>query len=294
MPVLPRHGVDPDTFDNTSLAAPIGSGPYRITDVKPGEQFLLRRNPDYWAKDLPIRRGLFNFDEIEVNYYRDANSQFEAFRAGLIDFRYETNPARWTTGYDFPAMQDHRVFREALPVGGPKGIEGFVFNLRHKMFDDVRVREALGLVFDFEWVNANLYDGLYTRSDSFFAASDLASTGHPASEAEKALLAAFPGAVRDDILAGRWQPPKTDGSGIDRIWPKRALAELAEAGFTRVDGRLMRDGEALAFEIMVKDRNQERLALNYADSLRRIGVETKVKIVDEVQYQRRRQNSNST
>jgi peptide/nickel transport system substrate-binding protein len=289
MPVLPRHAIDPIAFEETSLAIPVGSGPYRITDVKPGEQIVLKRNPDYWAKDLPIRRGLFNFDEIDITYYRDANSQFEAFRAGLLDFRDETNPARWTTGYDFPAMRDKRDYREALPIGGPKGIEGFVFNLRHKMFDDVRVREALGLVFDFAWINANLYDGLYTRSKSFFDASELASTGRPASAAERALLAPFPGAVRDDILEGRWQPPMTDGSGLDRIWPKRAIAELAEAGFSLEDGKLTKDGVPLAFEIMVKDRNQERLSLNYADSLRRIGVDAHVKLVDEVQYQRRRQ-----
>ncbi len=289
MPVLPRHAVDPAGFEDTSLAIPIGSGPYRVTEVKPGERLLLSRNPDYWAKDLPIRRGLFNFDEIEINYYRDANSQFEAFRAGLIDFRDETNPQRWTSGYDFPAMRDHRVYRDALPIGGPKGIEGFVFNLRHPVFDDVRVREALGLVFDFEWINANLYDGVYTRSKSYFDASELASTGRPASPAERALLAPFPGAVREDILDGTWQPAKSDGSGHDRTLPKRALAELAEAGFTLQDGRLTKDGVPLAFEIMVKDRNQERLALNYADSLRRIGVDARVKLVDEVQYQRRRQ-----
>jgi peptide/nickel transport system substrate-binding protein len=157
------------------------------------------------------------------------------------------------------------------------------------MFDDVRVREALGLMFDFEWINANLYDGVYTRSKSFFDASDLASTGRPASAAERALLAPFPGAVRDDIMEGSWQPPKTDGSGHDRVLPKRALAELFAAGYTLEDGKLTKDGVPLAFEIMVKDRNQERLALNYADSLRRIGVDARVKLVDEVQYQRRRQ-----
>jgi peptide/nickel transport system substrate-binding protein len=289
MPVLPRHAVDPASFDETSLSIPVGSGPYKITDIKPGEQLILRRNPDYWAKDLPIRRGMFNFDEIEINYYRDANSQFEAFRAGLIDFRDETNPARWTTGYDFPAMRDHRDVRETLPIGGPKGIEGFVFNLRHPIFDDVRVREALGMVFDFEWINANLLDGLYVRTKSFFDASELASTGRPASAAERSLLAPFPDAVRDDILEGRWQPPMTNGAGIDRVWPKRAIAKLAEAGFRLEDGKLTKDSHAFAFEIMVKDRNQERLALNYADSLRRIGVDARVKLVDEVQYQRRRQ-----
>ncbi len=145
--------------------------------VKPGERIILRRDPDYWAKDLPVRRGLFNFDEIDIEYFRDANSLFEAFAAGLLDFREETNPARWTSAYDFPAIRDHRAIREALPAGGPKGMEGFVFNLRRPLFADIRVREALGLVFDFEWINANLYDGLYKRTKSFFDDSELASTG---------------------------------------------------------------------------------------------------------------------
>jgi peptide/nickel transport system substrate-binding protein len=289
MPVLPRHKINPATFDDASLAIPTGSGPYVVADVKPGQRIILHRDRNYWAKDLPVRRGLFNFDEIDIEYFRDANSLFEAFVAGLLDFREETNPARWTNSYDFPAVRDHRIIRESLPAGGPKGLEGFVFNLRRPVFDDIRIREALGLVFDFEWINANLYDGLYTRTKSFFDDSELASTGHPASAAELALLAPFPGAVRKDILEGRWRPAKTDGSGEDRIQPRRALALLKEAGYEIKDGRLTKAGEVLSFEIMVKDRNQERLALNYADSLRRIGVIANVRLVDEVQYQRRRQ-----
>jgi peptide/nickel transport system substrate-binding protein len=289
MPVLPRHKTDPSKFDDASLEIPIGSGPYRVVDVKPGERILLRRDPDYWAKDLPVRSGLFNFDKIDIEYFRDANSLFEAFAAGILDFREETNPSRWASAYAFPAIRDHRVIREALPAGGPKGMEGFVFNLRRPLFADIRVREALGLVFDFEWVNANLYDGLYKRTKSFFDESELASTGRPASAAERALLAPFPGAVRLDILDGRWQPPATGGVGADRTQPKRALTLLKEAGYDLDGGRVARAGEALSFEIMVKDRNQERLALNYADSLARIGVGAKVRMVDEVQYQRRRQ-----
>jgi len=181
------------------------------------------------------------------------------------------------------------MIREALPAGGPKGLEGFVFNLRRPLFENIRVREALGLLFDFEWINANLYNGLYKRTKSFFDDSELASTGRPADAAELALLAPFPGAVREDILEGRWRPAATDGSGADRIEPKRALALLKEAGYDIEGGRLTKGGEALSFEIMVKDRNQERLALNYADSLGRIGVAAKVRLVDEVQYQRRRQ-----
>jgi peptide/nickel transport system substrate-binding protein len=289
MPVLPRHKIDPAKFDDASLAIPTGSGPYVVADVKPGQRIILRRDPDYWAKDLPIRRGLFNFDDIDIEYFRDANSLFEAFAAGLLDFREETNPVRWTNSYDFPAIRDHRVVREALPAGGPKGLEGFVFNLRRPLFGDIRVREALGLLFDFEWINANLYDGLYKRTKSFFDGSELSSTGRPADATELALLAPFPGAVREDILEGRWKPAMTDGTGADRIEPKRALALLKEAGYEIQGGRLTKAGEALAFEIMVKDRNQERLALNYADLLSRIGVTANVRQVDEVQYQRRRQ-----
>ena len=288
MPVLPRDKTDPAKFDDASLGIPTGSGPYLVADVKPGERIVLRRDPNYWAMDLPVRRGLFNFDEIDIEYFRDANSLFEAFAAGLLDFRDETNPARWTNAYDFPAIRDRRVVREALPAGGPKGMEGFVFNLRRPLFVDTRIREALGLVFDFEWVNANLYEGLYKRTKSFFDDSELASTGRAASAAELALLAPFPGVVRADILEGRWRPAATDGLGADRTQPKRALALLKEAGYELEGGRLTK-GETLSFEIMVKDRNQERLALNYADSLGRIGVTAKVRLVDEVQYQRRRQ-----
>jgi peptide/nickel transport system substrate-binding protein len=289
MPVLPRHAVDVARFDAASLAPPLGSGPYRVAAVKPGERLVLRRNPDYWARDLPTRRGLFNFDEIDIDYFRDAVAMFEAFRAGIVDFREETNASRWMSGYDFPAARDGRVVRAALPVGGPKGLQGFVFNLRHPIFDDVRVREALGMVFDFEWINANLLDGLYVRTKSFFDDSELSAVGRPASEAERRLLAPFPGAVRDDVMAGSWTPPASDGTGQDRVWARRALALLAQAGFQRRDGVLERDNAALAFEIMVQTRAQERLALNYAESLARIGVQANVRLVDEVQYQRRRQ-----
>ncbi len=290
MPVLSRRSTDVADFEQASFAIPLGSGPYRISEVDPGEKLVLVRNPDYWAKDVPSQRGFFNFDEIEIDYYRDASSLFQAFQAGLVDFRIETEPRRWTTAYDFPAVREHRVVCESLPIGGPKGMDGFVFNLRRGLFNDVRVREALGMMFDFEWVNANLFDGLYTRSKSFFDDSFFASTGRPASAAERTLLAPFPGAVREDIMQGRWRPPQTDATGHDRIWPRRALNLLAAAGYHIVDGKLSRNGKPFGFEIMVEDRAQESLALNYAHSLARIGVDARVRLVDEVQFQRRRQN----
>ena len=289
MPVLSREKTNVDGFANATLTPPVGTGPYRIASVEPGEKLVLARNPDYWGRDLPMSRGLYNFDEIVITYYRDANSMFESFKAGLVDYRDETNTTRWINGYDFPALRDGRVKREQVPLGVPRGMEGFAFNTRKALFQDVRVREALATMFDFEWVNANLFAGLYTRTVSFFDNSDLASTGRPASDAERALLARFPGAVRSDILEGRWRPYATDGTGRDRQQAKTAFGLLEQAGWTVDRGVLRRGGAPFAFEIMVTDRSQERLALNYASALARIGVTASVRSVDEVQYQRRRQ-----
>lgn len=289
MPVLSEAKVDPERFSDPTLQIPTGTGPYTIASVDPGEKYVLRRNPDYWARDLPMCKGLYNFDEIVISYYRDANSMFESFKAGLIDYREETNTIRWMNGYDFPAIRDGRVKREQLPLGVPRGMEGFAFNTRRPLFGDIRVREALATMFDFEWVNANLFASLYTRTVSFFDNSELASTGRPASAAERALLAPFPDAVRPDILEGRWRPYVTDGSGRDRKQAKTALSLLQQAGWTLDRGALRKDGQPFAFEIMVADRSQERLALNYASTLARVGVTAKVRTVDEVQYQRRRQ-----
>ena len=289
MPVLPRHATDVERFAESSLTPPLGSGPYRIGAVKPGESLVLTRNRDYWGRDLPLHRGLYNFDEIKIDYVRDANTLFESFKAGLVDYRDETSPTRWLSGYTFPALADGRAKRAAVATGAPKGMEGLAFNMRRPLFHDAVLREALGLLFDFEWINANLYGGLYRRTKSFFDDSVLASTGRPADARERALLAPFPGAVRDDILEGTWRPTVTDGSGRDREPPRRALALLGAQGYRLVDGQLMQATTPVAFEIMVVTRDQERLALTYAQSLRRIGVTLSVRAVDEVQYQRRRQ-----
>lgn len=288
MPVFPAHATDPEAFDGTMLSAPPGSGPYRFADVKPGESILLARNPDFWAADLPLLRGLYNPDEIRYDFFRDANTMFEAFKAGLYDFRLENDPGRWIGGYDFPALREGRVIREALPNGNPKGMNAFVFNTRRPVFADVRVREALGLLFDFDWVNRNLYSGVYKRTASYFEGSDLASTGKAASPGERALLAPFPDAVRADILDGAWRPEAPDGSGRDREAARRALGLLEQAGWTLKGGALTdARGTPFAFEFVVTSRAQERLALNYQRSLLRIGVDMQVRLVDDVQYWRR-------
>jgi peptide/nickel transport system substrate-binding protein len=291
MPVLPKHCTDVEHFNDPTLKPPIGTGPYVVAGVKPGTQLLLRRDPHYWGQDLPLQRGLYNFDEIEIDYFRDGNALFEAFKAGLYDYRAETDPARWSSGYDFPAVRQGRVVKEAVPYGLPKGIEGFAFNMRRPLFTDIRVREALAMMFDFEWINANLYSGLYRRSKSFFDDSELSSAGRPAMEHELSLLAPFPGAVRPDILEGRWVPPVSDGSGRDRTIARRALEILGQAGYAIKNSVLAEtaSGRPMLFEILVQDRGQERLALSYAESLERIGVVANVRLVDEVQYQRRRQ-----
>lgn len=288
MPILARHATDPARFEETNLTPVIGSGPYVIAEVRPGESITFRRNPDYWAKDLPISRGLYNPDEIRFDYFRDSNTLFEAFKGGLYDIRTEDNPTRWTTGYDFPAARDGRVVRDPIAIRTPKGMNAFVFNTRRPLFGDVRVREALGLLFDFDWVNRNLFQGLYARTESFFQGSDLASTGRAPTARERELLAAHPRAVRPDILAGEWRPASADGSGRDREVARRALALLGEAGWRLQDGVLRNaSGEPFAFEFLAASRVQERLALNFAQALQRLGISMKVRLVDDVQYWRR-------
>jgi peptide/nickel transport system substrate-binding protein len=289
MPVFPAHATDEARFAETSFQPLTGSGPYRVSEVRPGERIVLTRRPDYWATDLAVHRGLFNFDEIRYDFYRDANTLFEAFKVGLYDLRVEGDPGRWRTGYDIPAVREGRILRETIPIALPKGMNGYVFNTRRPLFADIRVREALGFLFDFEWVNRNLYYGTLRRTASYFDGSDLSARGVAATGRERALLAPFPGAVRPDILEGRWLPPASDGSGRDRDLARQALSLLGEAGWL-LDGDVLRHrqtAQSFAFEILVNSRSQERLALNFAQSLSRVGVQADIRLVDDAQYWRR-------
>jgi peptide/nickel transport system substrate-binding protein len=292
MPVLARHATDAATFETSSFAPPLGSGPYLVSAFEPGSTATFRRREDYWAADLPSNRGSFNFAEIRFDYYRDSNTLFEAFKAGLIDLRVETDPTRWREGYDIPRVRDGRIRRETLPERMPAGMAGFVFNARRPPLDDVRVREALGFVFDFEWLNRTYFGGAYRRTTSYFEGTELASSGIPARAREQQFLARFPGAVRDDVLQGRWMPPRSDGSGRDRGHAGLAMARLAEAGFTKQGGIVRHDatGRPLDLELIVPSREQERVALAFARSLGRLGVGLRVRLLDDVQYERRRQN----
>jgi peptide/nickel transport system substrate-binding protein len=290
MPVLPRHATDADKFEDTSLRPIIGSGPYVISAADVGKSVTLTRNPDYWGRDLPVNRGFWNFDTVRFEYYRDANSYFEAFRKGLFDLHAETDPGRWETAYDFPAARDGRVIKEEFLTGLPQGMLAFVFNTRRPVFADIRVREAVNQLLDFEWINRSLFFGRYQRSGSYFEGSELASRGRPADARERALLAPFPDAVRADVLEGTWSPPASDGSGRDRDRLKAALKLFAEAGYDLV-GTVLKEratGKPFTFEIMVTTKDQERIALAFARSLRRAGIEPSIRVVDAVQYEQRR------
>jgi peptide/nickel transport system substrate-binding protein len=290
MPVLAKHAVNPETFEETSMTPPIGSGPYVVGRVDAGKSITLTRNPDYWAKDLGVNRGAWNFDEIRIDYYRDQNSFHEAFKKGLFDLRKEDDPGRWQTGYDFPALRDGRVVKESFSSGLPKPTYNFVFNTRRAIFADIRVREAIGLLFDFEWVNRSIFFDLYRRSAGFFEGSELSARGRPADARERALLAPYPDAVRADVMDGTWAPPRTDGSGRDRDALRRALALLASAGYELRGTELVetRSGKPFSFEILCLNRDEERLALLFASQLKRAGITAQVRLADAVAYEARR------
>ncbi|MCL8488886.1 extracellular solute-binding protein [Bradyrhizobium denitrificans] len=290
MPILPKHATDVATFEDTSMAAPVGSGPYRVTAVRPGASVTLTRNPDYWGRDLPINRGLWNFDEIRLDYYREANGQFEAFKRGLYDVRVENEPLRWHDGYDFPAARDGEIIRDSVTSGMPQPSQFLVFNTRRPVFADIKVRRALTLLFDFEWINRNYFFGLYRRSGGYFAGSELSAYGRAADATERELLKPFTARIPPDIMDGSYRLPVTDGSGRDRTALKAALDLLEEAGYG-FDGTVLRHRttrQPLAFEILVTTRDQERIALAYAGSLKRAGINAAIRVVDPVQFDQRR------
>lgn len=288
MPILPRHAMSLEKFDETTLTPLIGSGPYRIAAVNPGRSITYRRDPDYWGRDLPVNRGRFNFDEIRFDYYREGSTLFEAFKTGAIDLRNEDDPALWAKGYDFPAANDGRIVREEMPIGLPAGMTGLVFNTRRAVFADPRVREALILLFNFEWVNKSFFNGLYKRSASYFERSMLSSAGKPADARERTLLAPFPDAVRPDILDGTYQVPQSDGTPHNRTNARRAYEILESVGYSLQGGRLVdNSGRPLAFEILAATTSQERLLGAFAADLAKIGIAARIRVVDSAQYQAR-------
>lgn len=285
MPILPKAQWQGKDFSQTTLDPMVGSGPYVMEKIKPGETITFARNPDYWGKDLPLGKGLWNFDTVRFDYYRDANAAFEAFKSGLADVRIETDPGRWNTGYDFPAVKDGKITLEKVEQRTPAPASGFIFNTRRPIFEDPRVREALVMAFDFEWANANLFNNAYRRTYGYFSGSELSSQGKPVDEAEKAVLGDALAQLRPDFVDGSYQLPVSDASGRDRKLLRKAVGLLAEAGWTMSDkGLVNAKGEPFTFTILVKDRDQEKIALHYQRTLQVIGITANVRIIDAAQF----------
>ncbi len=285
MPILPKKAWEGKTFDATTVEPLMGSGPYVLAEVKPGETVIYRKNKDYWGKDLAINKGLWNFDEVRFDYYRDANAAFEAFKSGLADVRIEAEPKRWATGYDFPAVKDGKITLEKIEQKSPAPASGLAFNTRRPIFADPRVREALTMAFDFEWANANLFSGSYRRTYGYFSGSELSSQGKPVDDKEKAVLGDAATKLRADFLDGSYQLPVSDGSGRDRKMLRKAVGLLAEAGWKVSDAGVVNDkGEPLAFTIIVQSPEQEKIALHYQRTLQIIGVKAEVRTVDSAQF----------
>jgi len=285
LPVLPKHWFEGRDFARPSLDVPLGSGAYRLDRFEPNRNAVYRRVDDYWAKDLGVRRGLNNVDILRYEYFRDTTVAFEAFKAGQVDFRTENVARDWATGYDFPATRRGLVKKEEIPHEIPTGMQSFAMNLRRPMFQDARVRRALIEIFDFEWMNANLFYDAYKRTTSYFSNSDFASRGLPEGR-EKAILETFRGRIPDTVFTEEYTLPVTDGSGNNRQGARRALALMREAGWTVRDRRLVnRQGQPFEFEILLQGATFERIALPYVQWLERIGVTARVRTVDPAQYQ---------
>jgi peptide/nickel transport system substrate-binding protein len=285
MPVLSKAFWQGKDFAQTTLDPLIGSGPYTMATIKPGETIIYKKNPGYWGKDLPLQKGLFNFDEVRLDYYRDANAAFEAFKSGLADIRVEADPVRWNTGYDFPAVKDGKITLEKIAQRTPAAATGFAFNTRRDIFSDPRVREALIMAFDFEWANANLFANAYRRTYGYFSGSELSSEGKPVDGRERAVLGDAFAKLRPDFIDGSYRLPVSDGSGRDRKILRKAVELLAEAGWTMGDqGLVNAKGEPLAFTIVVQNKDQEKIALHYQRTLQAIGIKADVRIVDSAQF----------
>ncbi|NNE85407.1 MAG: ABC transporter substrate-binding protein [Alphaproteobacteria bacterium] len=285
LPILSKAWWQGRDFTETTLDHPVASGPYVIDAVDPGRNIVYRRNPNYWGRDLAVSRGQFNLDTIRYDYFRDDSVALEAFKAGDYDYRGEGNAARWATQYDFPALTDGRAVRETIANGTPSGLRALAFNLRRPLFADRRVRQALNLAFDFEWLNRALLHEGYARTSGMFAKSSLAPTGPP-SAAELALLEPLRGQVPPEVFGPPFQPAATDGSGRDRTNLRQAAKLLKEAGFKVQDGVLQNaNGAPVQFEITLRLPSNERIALAYTRNLKRLGIEARVRLVESAQFQ---------
>ncbi|MER8723422.1 extracellular solute-binding protein [Mesorhizobium sp. M1027] len=289
-PIIPKHAFNKDTFDRTTLKPVIGSGPYMVAQVAPGQRIVFKRNPHYWGKDVPSKRGFDNYDQITIEYFLNANAKQEAFKKGICAIDDDSDPVKRERDLDFPAFHRGEVIAETFDTGIPPVVNGFLFNTRLPKFSNPVVRRALGMLYDFEWANKNLFGGKYTRTMSFWQNSELSALGHPASEKEKALLAPYPGRVPADVMDGTYRPPVTDGSGQDRKVLKAAFELLKSAGYTVQDGAMLdRQRKPFGFEILTASQDEERLAAIYQRTLEKLGIDVGIRSLDGDQIQSRKQ-----
>lgn len=289
MAILPKHywSAEGRVFDESSLEKPLGSGPYKIGKVEAGRAIEYIRADEWWGKDLPFFKGMYNFDSIEYDYYRDANVALEAFFAGEYDVRLENTAKLWEQSYNAPAVTDGRIVKEEIANERPAGMQAFIYNIRRDVFKDPKVREALAYAFDFEWSNKQFAFGSYTRTDSYFENSDLASSGLP-SEAELALLEPHRPNIPAEVFTKTYEPPVTDGTGNNRANLRSAMQMLDAAGWKLGDdGVRSKDGVRLEFEILDSNPQFERWVLPFLKNLERIGVKATFRVVDTAQYQNR-------
>ena len=282
--ILPKHWWAERDFSKTSLEAPLGSGPYRLVRVDAGRSLRYERVDNWWAADLPVSRGLYNFDKIHIDYYRDMSVALEAFKAGQFDFNLEYSAKDWATGYNSPALRSGKIIKKDIKNHNPVGMQGFTFNIRKKMFQDQRVREAIGLLFDFEWTNKQLFYSSYIRTQSFFANSELAASGLPTAE-ELAILEPLRGSIPEEVFTKEYHTPVSDGSGIIRERRLEAWRLLQEAGYRIENDRMVNaDGEPLEFEFIIAQANLERVLLPFKRNLAELGIEMTIRRTDVSQY----------
>jgi microcin C transport system substrate-binding protein len=288
MPILSRAWFAKRRFDRPTLEPLLTSGPYRVVAVDPGRSIAYERVKDYWGRDLPVNRGMNNFDRIRFEYFRDVIGEVEAVKAGLCDFRFEKSAKNWATAYAGPALATGELVKQAMPVSVAHGMQGLAFNLRRDVFRDVRVRQALALAFDFEWSNQALFYAAYRRSDSYFADSELAARGLPSAD-ELKLLEPLRDELPREVFTQVYQPPRTDRPNGLRQNLLAALELLRQAGWQVRDDRLVEvaTGRPFELEILLQDQGLERVMLPYARNLKRLGITARVRLADATLYQHR-------
>lgn len=287
LPVFSADYYGVHDFEASSLEPPLGSGPYQVGRMEPGRFIEFERVNDYWGADLPVNVGQYNFNSIRYECFRDRQVALEAFKGGAFTYREEFTARVWATGYDFPAVTEGRVRRETLPDATPSGTQGWWINTRREAFKDPRVREAIGLCFDFAWTNQNLMYGAYKRTASYFENSDLKATGLPSPE-ELALLEPLRASLPTQVFGEPWSPPESDGSGQDRTLLGRAAGLLREAGCVRADGVMkLPGGQPLEIEFLDLDPSLEPHTQPFIRNLGLIGIKGRIRRVDASQYQSR-------